>query len=104
MAKSYAQLRTKMTPKQRAAAAKLARQLADELPLNQLRHALLLTQQQLAESLGVSQVAISKMENQSDMLISTLQRIVEAMGGELELRVRFPQGDVTLKDLGRAAA
>jgi predicted transcriptional regulator len=93
-----------MTLKQRAAAARLTRELADKLPLQQLRHALLLTQQQLAQSLGVSQVAISKMENQSDMLISTLKRIVEAMGGELELKVHFPQGDVSLKDLGRVAA
>ncbi|MGH8221588.1 MAG: helix-turn-helix domain-containing protein [Woeseiaceae bacterium] len=104
MARKYAELRAKMTAKQRAASAKLTQQLTDELPLHQLRHALRLTQQQLAESLGVSQVAISKMENQSDMLISTLQRIIEAMGGELELKVHFPQGDVTLKDLGRAAA
>lgn len=104
MARKYAELRAKLTPEQRAAAARLTRQLSDELPLHQLRHALLLTQEQLAESLGVSQGAISKMENQSDMLISTLQRIVEAMGGELELKVHFPQGDVTLKDLGRATA
>ena len=104
MARKYEELRAKLTPRQRTASAKLTKQLSDELPLNQLRHALLLTQEQLAESLGVSQGAISKMENQSDMLISTLQRIIEAMGGELELRVRFPQGEVTLKDLGQAAA
>lgn len=104
MARKYAELRAKMTPGQRGASAKLTKQLNDELPLHQLRLALLLTQKQLAESLGVSQGAISKMENQSDMLISTLQRIIEAMGGELELKVRFPQGEVTLKDLGQAAA
>lgn len=104
MARKYEALRGKLTPRQRAASASLTKRLSDELPLNQLRHALLLTQEQLAESLGVSQGAISKMENQSDMLISTLQRIIEAMGGELELKVRFPQGEVTLKDLGQAAA
>jgi predicted transcriptional regulator len=104
MARKYEELRSKLTPGQRAASARLTKQLSDELPLHQLRHALLLTQEQIAESLGVSQGAISKMENQSDMLISTLQRIIEAMGGELELRVRFPQGEVTLKDLGHAAA
>lgn len=104
MARKYAELRARLSAKQRAAAAKLTKRLNDELPLHQLRHALLLTQEHLAESLGVTQGAISKMENQSDMLISTLQRIIEAMGGELELKVRFPQGEVTLKDLGRAAA
>jgi predicted transcriptional regulator len=104
MARKYEELRATFTPRQRAASAKLTKQLSDELPLHQLRHALLLTQEQLAESLGVSQGAISKMENQSDMLISTLQRIIEAMGGQLELKVRFPQGEVTLKDLGQAAA
>ncbi len=92
MTRKYAELRAKMTPAQRAAAVKLTLQLTDELPLHQLRHALVLTQKQLAESLGVTHGAISKMESQSDMLISTLQRIIEAMGGELELKVRFPQG------------
>jgi predicted transcriptional regulator len=104
MSRKYAELRAKLTPRQRAASAKLSKQLNDEVPLHQLRHALLLTQEQLAESLGVTQGAISKMENQADMLISTLTRVIEAMGGELELKVRFPQGEVTLKDLGRVAA
>ena len=105
MARKFDELRARMSPARRARVAKLTKRLSDELPLHQLRQALKLTQEELAESLGVSQGAISKLENQEDMMISTLQRIIAAMGGELELRVRFPQGVVTLKDLrGHAAA
>ena len=101
MAKKYAELRAKMTPAQRAKSAELTKQLNDELPLHQLRQALKLTQEQVAAYLGVSQGAISKMENQDDMMIGTLQRILKAMGAELELTAHFPERDVTLKDLGK---
>ena len=75
----------------------MTRELSAELPLQQLRRALQLTQSELAQSLGVTQATISKMEkSQENMMISTLQRIISAMGGELQLRARFPQGDVTL--------
>lgn len=93
-----------MTSAQREESEELTRRLNAELPLHQLRHALRLTQEQVALSFGVTQAAISKMENQEDMLIGTLRRMIEAMGGELELKAHFPQGDVTLKDLGIRAA
>jgi hypothetical protein len=34
---------------------------------------------------------LSKLEKQSDMQISTLSKIVKALGGELEVRARFPK-------------
>ena len=58
--------------------------------LQQMRKARALTQKKLAKKLGVAQVAISKLENRSDLLLSTLRSYVEAMGGTLDLIVRFP--------------
>ena len=99
MAKKFATLRAKMSPDARAASEREFAKLRAELPLNQLRQALKLSQEQIAQEMGVSQAAISHLENREDLLVGTLRRFVEAMGGELELRARFPTGVVTLDDL-----
>ncbi len=49
---------------------------------------------ELAAIMGVRQASISKLENQHDMRLGTLRRYVEALGGELEIRVTFPDEDV----------
>ena len=58
--------------------------------LQQMRKARALTQKKLAKKLGIAQVAVSRMESRSDLLLSTLRSYVEAMGGTLDLIVRFP--------------
>jgi DNA-binding XRE family transcriptional regulator len=58
--------------------------------LKDLREAFAHTQAELAQSLGVGQDTISRIERRTDMLLSTLRRYVEAMGGRLELVARFP--------------
>jgi hypothetical protein len=59
------------------------------------------TQEQLAESLGVKQPSVHKMERQSDLYLSTLRRFVEAAGGTLELVVTLPgTGTVHLSGIG----
>jgi transcriptional regulator with XRE-family HTH domain len=95
-----------MSPAARETSDREYARLRAELPLNQLRQALKLSQQQIAAEMGVSQAAISLLENREDLLVGTLRRFVEAMGGELELRAKFPSGEVTLDDLsskGRTA-
>jgi transcriptional regulator with XRE-family HTH domain len=70
--------------------------------LGQLRNARRLTQVQLAAILGVSQAQVSRVENQADLYLSTLRSYVRAMGGELELRAVFPDGQaaaITLAEL-----
>jgi transcriptional regulator with XRE-family HTH domain len=67
-----------------------------EMPLHDLREARQLTQQQLAEHLKSGQAAVSKLERRTDMYVSTLRRFIEAMGGELEIVARFPDGDVRI--------
>jgi DNA-binding XRE family transcriptional regulator len=60
--------------------------------LRKLRESRRLSQEELAGKLHVTQAAVSKMERRSDMYLSTLRNAVSAMGGELELRARFPEG------------
>lgn len=58
------------------------------------------TQEQLAQSLGIKQPSVHKMERQSDLYLSTLRRFVEAAGGTLELVVTLPgMGTMRLKGL-----
>ena len=64
--------------------------IAEEMTLRELRKARRLTQASVARELGISQDAISRLEQRSDLLLSTLRRTVEAMGGSLSLIARFP--------------
>lgn len=87
MAKKLDQLLEQLPAKRRATIEARAGELAT---LKDLRQAVAQTQQDLAASLGVGQDTISRLEKRSDMLLSTLRRYVEAMGGKLELVAQFP--------------
>lgn len=100
MAKPYKALREKMSPPARARAEALSRGMLAEMPLHELRQARQLSQEQLAEILGQRQASVSKLERRTDMYISTLRRFIEAMGGELHILARFPEGEVRVKNLG----
>jgi len=67
-----------------------AQLLAEEMSLRDLRHAHKLTQERIAETLGIGQDQVSRLEQRSDLLISTLRSYVEAMGGRLTLVAEFP--------------
>ena len=64
-----------------------------------LRKAAALTQVELARKLGVSQAAVSRMEQPHDMLLSTLNAYLEAIGGHATLVVHFDGGDDVELDL-----
>lgn len=96
MAKKFRDLVARKPPAWRAAVEKRKRELLAEMPLHELRRARKLSQEQLAEELGATQPEISKIEHRTDMYVSTLRRFVEAMGGELEIIVRFPDGIVRI--------
>lgn len=66
------------------------------MPLDALRDAKQLTQVQMAQLLKISQGAVSKVERRTDMFISTLRNYVRAIGGDLEIRAVFPDGDVLI--------
>ena len=78
--------------RRRKIAKRAARLIEEEMTLQELRRARKLTQTKLARSLGIAQKQISEVEKRTDMHISTLRRTVEAMGGELVLTAKFPDG------------
>ena len=70
--------------------ARAAELIAEEMTLRELRHARKLTQVKMAKTLGVTQDSVSRLERRSDLLLSTLRKTVEAMGGNLSLVAEFP--------------
>jgi len=97
MARSFNELRDKMSADSRRRADAQARQMLSEMLLGELRKQTGRTQSDLADALGIRQPSLSKLESQDDMQISTLRRIIEALGGELELIARMPAGPVKLQ-------
>lgn len=96
MAKKFSDLRDKMSPESRTRAHAMAEDLRKEYPLHELRRARGLSQECMAKTLKVSQANISKIERRTDMYIGTLRSHIRAMGGELEIRAKFPDGDVLI--------
>lgn len=66
--------------------------IAEEMTMQQLRKARRITQVELARTLGVNQEQVSRIEKRTDIHLSTLKRQVEAMGGELIVSAKFPDG------------
>jgi DNA-binding XRE family transcriptional regulator len=96
MARNFNELRAKMSPESRARVEERVKATLAAMPLEELREARELTQTQLAQVLQVSQGAVSKVERRADMYISTLRSYVSAMGGDLQIRAVFPDGEVII--------
>jgi len=81
----------KLSPPQRKKVEARADELiAEEMTLRELRHARKLTQVRMAKTLGITQDSVSRLEKRSDLLLSTLRKTVQAMGGSLSLVAEFP--------------
>jgi len=87
MAKKLDDVMAALTPERKMRVETRAMELAT---LKDLRLAAQQTQQDLAAALGVGQDTISRLEKRSDMLLSTLRRYVQSMGGQLNLVAEFP--------------
>lgn len=98
MAKNFSELEAGMSPESLARSDARYHELLAEMPLHELRRARGLSQKALAEVLHVQQPSIAKMERRTDMYISTLRSHIEAMGGELEIVARFPEGAVKIEN------
>ncbi len=80
-----------LSPSQRKKVETRAAELmAEEMTLRELRHARKLTQVRMAKKLGITQDRVSRLEQRSDLLLSTLRKTIEAMGGHLSLVAQFP--------------
>jgi hypothetical protein len=97
MARNFKELQAKISPERRDRVERKVELALREMALDELRSARQLTQTGLANILGVDQGSISKLERRTDMYISTLRSYVEAMGGDLQIRAIFPDGEVQIK-------
>ncbi len=90
------------TKKTQAKAKRRAQELLRELLLSETRQLAGNSQEEVAQTLGIKQPSLSKLENQADMQISTLRKIVQALGGKLEVLARFPKGTVKIDQFDRS--
>lgn len=78
--------------------------IAEEMTLQELRRARKLTQVSVAKALGITQDSVSRLEKRSDVLLSTLRKTVQVMGGSLSLVAEFPdRAPVVLSGIAEAA-
>jgi DNA-binding XRE family transcriptional regulator len=85
-------LRTLPAGRRRKIARRTELLIAEEMTMRELRKARNITQVAMAKTLGVKQEQISRIEKRTDLHLSTLKRSIEAMGGELILTAKFPDG------------
>jgi DNA-binding XRE family transcriptional regulator len=98
MAKSFDKLAHRvMSSKAHARASARANELLAELLLSEVRKPAGKGQRELARVLGIKQQSLSKLESQGDMQISTLKRIIEALGGEVQIIARFSKAKVRIR-------
>jgi hypothetical protein len=90
-------IRNELSPKRRRKIAARANEiLAEEMTLREVRQALDHTQMQVAKALGINQDGVCRLEQRTDLLLSTLRGYLKAIGGELNLVVKFPNRKTVL--------
>ncbi len=95
-ARKFSELMNAMSPSRGEKIARRVRQTVATMHLDELRRARQMTQVKIAETLGVNQGEVSKIEHRTDLYLSTLSEYVEALGGALEIRAVFPDSEVRI--------
>ena len=95
-ARNFSELRDAIPAERRDKVARRVRETITAMPLDELRRARQMTQSKLAETLGVNQGEVSKIEHRTDLYLSTLSEYVAALGGTLEIRAVFPDNEVRI--------
>lgn len=101
MARKFSELEAKMIPERRMKIKERVNKALKDMALDELRNARGLSQKMLAKELHVQQPAIAKLEKRTDMYISTLRNHIKAMGGELEIIARFPNGKIRIANFSQ---
>jgi DNA-binding XRE family transcriptional regulator len=96
MARKWRDIRKTFPPEIEERIRQEVKDAAGVMTLYQLREARSLTQVNLAKVLQVNQGAVSRMEKRADMYISTLRSYIQAMGGQLQVKAIFPEGEVEI--------
>ena len=103
MARKFKELEVTMPPESLARAKIRAKEMMADMLLSEIRQATGLTQEEVAASLGIKQPTLSRIESQDDIQVSTLQRLVRALGGVLEIIAHFPGRDVRIRQFKESA-
>jgi DNA-binding XRE family transcriptional regulator len=103
MAHKWRDIRRTLSPEQEEETRQYVKSAVKAATLNQLREARMLTQASLASILGINQGSVSKMEKRTDMYVSTLRSFIQAMGGELQIKAVFPEGEVEIEQFKNVA-
>jgi DNA-binding XRE family transcriptional regulator len=103
MAHKWKDIRRTLSPEAEARIQRSVNEAAGVMTLHQLREARSLTQVNLAKVLQINQGAVSKMEKRADMYVSTLRNFIQAMGGQLQIKAIFPEGEVQIDQFENVA-
>ena len=96
---SFNKLKNSMSAESQKQVQKKLTKLRQEMALAEVRKAMSLTQEDLAGMLHIKQAALARLENRTDMYISSLRKYIIALGGELDIVARFPDGEVHIQKL-----
>ena len=94
--RSFQSLYQQLPAAKRAQVEKRVSATLAEMELKELRAHRQLSQTVVGEALGIKQAAVSRIEGRDDLMLSTLQSYIEALGGSLELIAHFPEGDIKI--------
>jgi transcriptional regulator with XRE-family HTH domain len=89
-------LKAKMSPERRAKIDRQVRQDLEQMLISEIRTLMGMTQQQLADAAGMERPNVARVEKQDDIQVSTLRRLVEALGGELEITFKLPDRRISI--------
>jgi transcriptional regulator with XRE-family HTH domain len=103
MATNWKDIRRKHSPEVEERIRQEVKDAARVMTLYQVREARNLTQVNLAKVLEINQGAVSRMEKRADMYVSTLRNFIQAMGGRLQVKAIFPEGEVEIEQFGAVA-
>jgi DNA-binding XRE family transcriptional regulator len=96
MAHKFEKLEKQMKPESLQRARAKTKEIMTEMLLAEIRKEAGITQDDLAKTIGIKQPSLSKLESQDDIHISTLRKLIEALGGQLELVAHMPCGDIKI--------
>ena len=89
MARKFSELKAKLPKEVQENIKKSVDTNVEGILMSEMRKLAGFTQKNLAEKMGITQSALSQLENQPDPHLSTLSKMVEALGGELEISVKY---------------
>ena len=97
----FQELTNDFAPDRRLRIDAIKRDILALMPMRELQRARVLTQQELADRLQVSQPVVTEMEQRADMYVSSLRSCVEAVGGQLRIVAEFPEGEIAITNFSQ---